>query len=121
MMQPPYGQQTPTRGTQQNQPQQSTGLPQVKGPELNDRDRLNDILSTEKYLTTAYNIAVNEASTQQLYQVQMQMLTELHQCQRDLFNLMSQKGWYKTDPAPAQQVTQTAQQFANYRTQFPYA
>lgn len=120
-MQSPYGQPHLTGSMQQNQPQQSTGLPKVKGPEMNDRDRINDILATEKYLTTAYNIAVNEASTQQLYQVQMQMMTELHQCQRDLFNLMSQKGWYKIDQAPVQQMTQTAQQFANYRTQFPYA
>ncbi|GGE07091.1 hypothetical protein GCM10011571_05400 [Marinithermofilum abyssi] len=108
---------------QQNQQQQQTqsGLPQVKGPEMNDRDRINDMLSMEKYMTTAYNTAVNEMVDQQLYQTQMNILTELHQCQRDLFTLMQQKGWYKTDPADMKHVAETAQKFNNYRTQFPYS
>jgi len=76
---------------QQTQGGQQTSLPQVKGPEMNDRDRINDVMATEKYLTTAYNIAVNEASTEQLYRTQMSLLNELHQCQRDLFNLMHRK------------------------------
>lgn len=100
---------------------QSSGLPQVKGPEMNDRDMLNDILSTEKYLTQAFNTAINEASNQQLYQTQLQILNELHDAQRQLFNLMHQKGWYKLDAANPNQIAQKAQQFANYRTQFPYS
>ena len=28
----------------------------VKGPEMNDRDRLNDMLATEKNLTNNYNV-----------------------------------------------------------------
>lgn len=109
------------QGTPSGGQQQQTGLPRVKGPEMNDRDRINDVMATEKYLTTAYNIAVNEASTEQLYRTQMNLLNELHQCQRDLFNLMHRKGWYKIDQAQAQDVYQTAQQFANYQTQFPYS
>jgi len=114
----------PHQQQQQNQtigPQQSTGLPQVKGPEMNDRDIVNDILSTEKYLTQAFNTAVNEASNQELYQTQLQILNELHEAQRELFNLMHQKGWYKLEAADANKIAQKAQQFANYRTQFPYS
>lgn len=106
---------------QQAAQQHSTGLPQVKGPEMNDRDRINDVLAMEKYMTTAYNIAINEASTQQLYQTQMNILTNLHRAQRDLFNAMSARGWYKTDPADTQKVNQAYQQFSNYHTQFPYS
>jgi spore coat protein CotF len=106
---------------QQNQgQQQSTGLPKVKGPEFNDRDRINDVLATVKYMTMAYNVAVNEASNDSLYQTQMNILTNLHQAQRDVYNAMSAKGWYKTDPADQQKVGQAFQQFSNYRTQFPY-
>jgi spore coat protein CotF len=100
---------------------QQTGLPRVKGPEMNDRDRINDVLATEKYLTTAYNVAVNEASTEQLYQTQLSLLNELHQCQRDLYNLMQRRGWYKVDQAMPQAISQAAQQFTNYQTQFPYS
>lgn len=100
---------------------QPTGLHQVKGPEMSDQDRINDMLATEKYLTTAYNTAVNEASCDQLYRTQMTFLNELHQCQRDLFSLMQRRGWYTIDQAQTQDIVQTAQKFSNYRTQFPYA
>ncbi|MFC4076102.1 spore coat protein [Salinithrix halophila] len=107
-------------GQQQPSPQQSTGLPKVKGPEMNDRDRLNDILAMEKYMTMSYNVAVNEASNDSLYQTQMSILTELHQAQRDLFNAMHAKGWYKMEPADMQKVDKAFQQFSNYSSQFPY-
>lgn len=107
------------------QTQQQTGQtqtqPQIKGPEMNDRDRLNDILAMEKYMSQSYGIAVNEASNDTLFQTQMSILSDIHQCQRDLFNLMHRKGWYKLDQAQAQDVYQTAQQFSNYQTQFPYS
>jgi spore coat protein CotF len=111
----------PSGGTGTVGPQASTGLPKVKGPEMNDRDRINDILSLEKYLSNGYNTAINEASNDQLFQMQLGLLNEVHQAQRDLFNLMHQKGWYKLEAADMNKVTQKAQQFANYRTQFPYS
>ncbi|MGA9173440.1 MAG: spore coat protein [Thermoactinomyces sp.] len=107
-------------GTQTMGPQKSTGLPNVKGPQMNDRDFINDVLATEKYISYGYNSAVNEASNPQLFQSQMQLLNEIHQAQHQLFDLMHQKGWYKLEVAPAGKITQKAQQFANYRTQFPY-
>ncbi|SFI87537.1 spore coat protein [Thermoflavimicrobium dichotomicum] len=106
----------------QQQPiQTQTGLPQIKGPEMNDRDRINDLLAFEKYLASGYNTAANEASNEQLFQVQMNLLNDIHRAQHDLFNLMQQKGWYKVEAAQMNQISQKAQQFANYRTQFPYA
>lgn len=112
-------QQTGTAQAAGTQP--SPGLPNVKGPEMNDRDIINDVLATEKYLAHGYNTAVNEASTDELFQTQLKMLNEVHQAQRNLYNLMHQKGWYKLDNADAMQVSKKAQQFANYRTQFPYS
>lgn len=108
------------QGNQNMGNQQSTGLPQVKGPEMNDRDFINDILAMEKYLSNGYNTAVHEASTEQLYQLQMNHLTAVHEASRKLFGIMHQKGWYKTDAAQSMQIQQKTQQFANYRTQFPY-
>ena len=95
--------------------------PQVKGPQMNDRDYLNDILATEKYLTDSLNIAVREASHDSLHQDLMSILTESHQNQRELFNLMFQKGWYKLEAAQQQKLDQAYQQFNNYHTQFPYS
>lgn len=94
--------------------------PQVKGPQMNDRDRLNDILAMEKYLTDSFNVAVREASHNVLHIDLLGILSETHQAQRELFNLMFQKGWYKLEAEEQQKLDQAYQQFSNYSTQFPY-
>jgi spore coat protein CotF len=94
--------------------------PQVKGPQMNDRDYLNEILATEKYLTDSFNVAAREASNDDLYKDVMTVLTECHQAARDAFNLMFQYGWYKLEAEQQQQLTQSYQQFSNYSSQFPY-
>lgn len=111
----------------QNQPNpnavknpQTGQLPQVKGPEMNERDFINDILATEKYITDNFNIFAREASNQRLYQDVMDILNESHQAARNLFNMMFKKGWYSLTAAQQQDIQQTAQQFQNYQSQEPY-
>jgi spore coat protein CotF len=99
---------------------QTGQLPQVKGPEMNERDFLNDILATEKYITDNFNIFSREASNQTLHQDMMKILNESHQAARNLFNMMFKKGWYQLTAASQQEIQQTAQQFQNYQTQEPY-
>jgi spore coat protein CotF len=99
---------------------QTGQLPKVKGPEMNDRDYVNDGLSTCKYLTDSLNIAVREASHEQLYSDILQILNETHQSCRELYNLMFQNGWYKLEAEEQQKLDQAYQQFSNYSTQFPY-
>lgn len=99
---------------------QTGQLPKVKGPEMNERDFLNDALSTCKYITDSLNIAVREASHQQLHADLLQMLNETHQSSREFFQLMFQNGWYKLEAEEQQKVNQAHQQFSNYSSQFPY-
>ena len=98
----------------------SVGVPKVKGPEINDRDILNDVLATQKYLTDNFNVFAREASHDQLHQTTMDILNETHQTAREAYNLMFKKGWYKLNSASRQSLDQTQQQFSNYQTQFPY-
>ena len=100
--------------------QQSGQLPKVKTPEMNDRDFLNDGLSTCKYLTDSLNIAVREASHGQLYTDMVQILGETHDSCRNLYNLMFQNGWYKLEAEDQQKIDQAHKQFSNYSSQFPY-
>lgn len=117
-----------TQQGQQGQPAQnpgtiknpSTGVPVVKSPDLNDRDMLNDVLATEKYLTDNFNIFAREASHDQLHRTVMGVLTESHQAARETYKLMFRKGWYELTSAPQHTLQQTKQQFSNYSTQFPY-
>ncbi|ALS24115.1 MULTISPECIES: spore coat protein [Paenibacillus] len=99
---------------------QSGQLPNIKGPQMNDRDFLNDGLSTCKYLTDGFNVAVREASHQQLHDDMLQILTETHQSARELYNLMFQNGWYKLEAEEQQKLQQAHQQFSGYSSQFPY-
>jgi spore coat protein CotF len=99
---------------------QSNLTPTMKGPQVNDRDFLNNALSQEKYLTDSLNVFAREASHRQLHNDVVRILNETHAMARELFNLMFRKGWYTLEPEEPQKISQTLQQFAQYRTQFPY-
>ena len=92
---------------------------QPKTPDMNDRDRLNDMLLTEKYLTDGLNVFVREASHQSLYRDVMQILNETHQAAREVFNLMFAKGWYTLEVEEPAHVAQQQQKFSGYNSQFP--
>ncbi len=99
----------------------SPNEPQAKGPNLNDRDRINDLLSTEKYLTDNLNVFAREASHRALHNDVMRALIETHQNTRDIFNLMFQKGWYTLEGEEPQKIADTHRKFQNYaNSQFPY-
>jgi spore coat protein CotF len=98
---------------------QTSELPTVKGPEMNDRDWINDILSYEKYLTNGYNTGLNEAQNPQLHQTVQTILNDVHNSQFQLFDLMFQKGWYKMKAADQQEISQAFTQFNGYKSQFP--
>lgn len=99
---------------------QTGQLPKVKSPDMNDRDFINDGLSTCKYLTDSLNIAVREASHEKLHSDILKVLNETHQSCRELYNMMFQNGWYKLEAEEQQKLDQTYKQFNNYSTQFPY-
>ena len=90
-----------------------------KGPEFSDRDRLNDMLATEKYLTDGFNVFVREASHKNLFDDVLQILNETHHAARDVFNLMFQKGWYSLHPEQPSHMSQHYQKFSGYESQFP--
>jgi spore coat protein CotF len=93
--------------------------PKVKGPELNDRDRINDILTNEKYMTTGYNVGLNELQNPRLRKVIQDILQDTHTAQAQLFDLMFQNGWYKMKVADKQEIAAAHTQFSNYSSQFP--
>ncbi|GAB2698491.1 spore coat protein [Paenibacillus thermoaerophilus] len=90
-----------------------------QGPEFSDRDRINDMLAYEKYLTNGYNTALCEMQMPKLHQDIQATLNDVHELQAKMFNLMFNKGWYKLQAADPQQISQKAQQFQGYKSQFP--
>ena len=105
------------------QDQQGIQNPQTqvpKTPRMNDRDFATDLLSMEKYMTASYNNALNEASHQGLYQDLLSIFNETQNEQREIFNLMFRKGWYKLEEADQQKMQQSYQNHQEYSSQFPY-
>ena len=84
---------------------------------LSDRDRLEDLLSQEKYLINAYGTFVPEATCPQLRQVLTANLTDCIQNQYTLFDQMNQMGWYPVKPAPTQDIDAARQKFAQMKQQ----
>lgn len=99
---------------------QTGQLPTVKGPEFNDRDRLNDLMLTEKYLTMGYNISVFEANDPQLHTDLVNILTQTHEFERKLFQAMFDRGWYTMHVADSAVVGKASKDFENYKSQLPY-
>jgi spore coat protein CotF len=90
-----------------------------KTPQMNERDFINDLLTTEKYMTTSYSMALHEASHQGLYNDIMNIFNETEKSQRDLYNLMFRKGWYAIEAEDQQKLQQSYQQFQGYTNQLP--
>ncbi|MGD6817274.1 spore coat protein [Metabacillus sp. 84] len=108
----------------QNQQQGKIGNPETqvpKTPQMNERDFVNDVLATEKYMTDAYCTAMNEMSHESLYKDVQAIFNETQNCQRDLYNLMFKHGWYKVEAEQPQKMQQSYQQFSGYsQEQSPY-
>ena len=89
--------------------------PFPKTQQLNDRDILNDALSTEKYLCQSYVTAMQEASHDSLYQTIFDQFRETSKQQRSLYDLAFKHGWYALTPHDSQEIQQTVQQFQGYK------
>ena len=78
---------------------------------LTEKDILQDCLSSQKYTTTNYNIWAGECVSEQLRSAFLNILDDEHRIQADIFNDLSSKGWYATQPADQQQLQQVKQKF----------
>jgi spore coat protein CotF len=124
-----YNQTQTQTTTTQTQPQQQKTIKnpkprnqsKQKTPQMNQRDILNEILATEKYLTDSFNIFSREASHIELHSDLRLILDETHNCTRNVFNIMFEKGFYKMETAPQQKLQKVWDQFSNYlNSQAPY-
>ena len=83
---------------------------------LTEQDMIQDLLSEEKYLIGNYGTFIPEASCPQLRQVLTQNFTDCVQNQYDIFDKMSQLGWYPTKAASAADVSAARDKFNQLRS-----
>ncbi|MFB4160089.1 spore coat protein [Geomicrobium sp. JSM 1781026] len=94
-----------------------TEVPNSK--EMNDKDFMTDMLTTEKYMGSSYTTAMTEASHKALYDEISSICNETIDCQRNLYNQMFANGWYALDTAPGQAIQQAHQEYAGMTNQLP--
>lgn len=84
---------------------------------LSEQDILNDLLTLEKHLTSAYNTGITEASCKNLRQTLTDSLTDTQTIQYNLFDTMRRQGWYQTKDAPDQDVTSVKDKYNQIKNQ----
>lgn len=82
---------------------------------LTDEDRMEDMLSCEKYLIDGYSTFLPETTDTELRQIFTDNMNACAQDQFTVFEAMSQKGWYQTKNAMSDEVDNTRSKFADLR------
>ncbi len=81
--------------------------------QINDKDILNDILSSEKNMSNNYSVALNEMSNEPLYHDILTVFLETKTAQRRLFNLLFKHGWYTLERADVNKINEKYQEYIN--------
>ena len=96
------------QGQQQGQQQGYSG----QGMQISDADLLNLALNETKHTAQALNVFISEANSNQLRQDYMTVLGDVYSEQKQLFDLMQQKGYYKVQNADQQEIAQAQSKFS---------
>jgi len=98
----------------------SNELPKVKDPNINVRDRLNDVLATEKHNLINYQVGINEIINDDLRNLLFNNRDNLQDLHTRFFNELFNLGEYQADVAVNIQIKDTVDVFTNYKTQLPF-
>ena len=79
-----------------------------------DKEMLNDVLSSQKFMTDGYNLTANESDEPTVRNTVMSILDEEHSIQHEVFTEMKNRGWYQTEQAPQNKIDETKQKFSTY-------
>lgn len=71
----------------------------MQSDRLNDKQILNDMLMTEKFIGDTYETAVMEAANPQVREALQHIQKEEQDHAKQIFDAMQQRGWYRTVPA----------------------
>ena len=78
---------------------------------LDDREILDDVLSSQKQITANYNTFGNECTNEKLRTDFLNILRDEHNMQSGVFTQMQSRGWYQPCAAPAQKINETKTKF----------
>lgn len=80
---------------------------------MEDRDLMENELLVIKGVCDLYLHGAIESTTAEVHCAFKEALNESLNIQNHIYNLMAEKGWYKTDTADQQKIDQTKNNYAN--------
>lgn len=78
-----------------------------------DKEITNVLLNEHKHAATSITNLVLESGNPQLRNDATQVLQNTFRHQKQIFDLMSQKGWYTTDTVSRQEIDKTRQELSS--------
>ena len=78
---------------------------------ISDKEMLIDVLTSIKSLADLYHHFSIEASNDFVYDIASDLKEEIFDEQRDYFNTLVHKGWYKVETQPANKINQELMKF----------
>ena len=83
---------------------------------MNEQQKLNDLLNTQKFLTGAYNSYYCESATTAVKNCLSSILADEHRIQEEIFNEMNSRGYYPLEKAEDNKINAAKQKFAQKAT-----
>ncbi len=78
---------------------------------MEDKDIMENLLLTEKGVCDLFLHGTIESSTANVHQTFQSALNDSLCMQDEIYQKMSQKGWYSSEQAPGQQIDKVKQKF----------
>ncbi len=85
----------------------------MQNSNFTEKEILQDALTAQKGATGMFNTFSNECACPNLQKIMLDILNDEHAIQFDVFNDMSQRGFYPTTSAPQDKINQLKTQYAN--------
>lgn len=80
---------------------------------MTDQERITDFLSSEKKMSSNYDIFASECVNISLRDQFLKLFNQSHQTQTELFQTAQSKGWYQMEQAPESKISQAYQKYTN--------
>lgn len=82
-----------------------------------EKELLNDLLMSEKQVSSAYTVGITESSCSNLRTVLSQCEQNVLATQESIFNAMNERGWYPVKKAPSQDVETAKNKYAQMKSE----
>ncbi len=82
-------------------------------PAMKDQDISTSVLNDYKLICSSINTYITEAQNQNLRNDYINVLQDMYNCQKQMFDTMSQKGWYQVQNADMSEIARAQQQYSN--------